>query len=213
MISASSRAKSTAPAQRAERRRRPARRRRRHRHRLAEQQVKSACTCAQQSRARRPAPARRRGGSAPASPRARSASAVARRNTCGLAAASRSIRYCAMNSRSISPPRRLRKSQGDGRGCSSAMRRRMSATSATSRSGSRGWRSAAVDRRRRSAGTAPRRRRPGARGSAPCVPRSRPTRAGNASKLREARRDRPRRARRPQPHVDLVEPTLGGRLR
>src|SRR6516162_4066036 len=138
VISASSRAKSTAPAQRA---------------RVAASgsgnvpccdagspiKVSTACTWRRKAEASRSS-CSASGGRIPASPSACNASAVARRRICGDAAASRSIKYWAINSRSVRPPGRFLRSHGEGRGCSEAMRRRMSATSVTRRRGSRGER-------------------------------------------------------------------------
>ena len=120
---------------------------------------------------------------APRSPRPdRHAAARAR------AAASRSSRYCTMNSRSISPPGRLRRSHGDGAGWASAMRRRMSATSTSSRSGSRCAGQRRPDRGGDAFAQGRDRRRSAAPGSAPCAPRSRPLRAGTARRRRGSTR-------------------------
>src|SRR5580700_195525 len=139
-ISASSRAKSTAPAQRA--RVAPA-----GPARSAGPGTPSYSSASRARRWRSKASASLSsrtpcGGRAPAAPSAARAEPVSRRNTSGARAASRSIRYWVMNSRSTRPPRRFRKSQDEGRGMFSAMRRRIAATSATRRRGSRGWRKA-----------------------------------------------------------------------
>ncbi len=127
--------------------------------------------------AHRPAAAVRRPRRARRAPR-RSRAAAPR----GARAASRSIRYCTMNSRSTSPPRRLRRSHGEGRGCLLG--------DAAAHVGDIGEEPPPVarrgqrrrDRRRDPLAQRAGRRRSAAPGSAPCAPRSRPIRADSWAK-------------------------------
>ena len=92
--------------------------------------------------------------------------------------------------------------------CARACRRRRPPASSASRRRVRASRMTFGTRSRSAAAG----RRSRARASAPCAPRSRPTRGDRRERL-EARRDRPLVAGRAQPHVDVVEPALAGRAR